>query len=239
MFMDYFLHIPKTAGTSLTRFMDQFYDPSEIFPYQTWDKVLKNYPIDVSQYKLARGHFGYCAHYIFGMQNLNYMTLLRNPVERTLSQYHHMTVDRKHNNWLYDFPYSKIKCMLRKSSWVVSNIQVKHLAYDENILNKEIPHSPERYIFLENYECVDMEALFQKACENLDKCFFVGFFESLHKSVDRLCDLMQWERKELHHENLLKNRPKIEDFKKKVIKKIESLNEWDFKLYDYAKSKFS
>lgn len=236
--MEYFLHIPKTAGTSLTRFLDQYYQHQDIFPHQSWDKVLENWPVDVSNFKLARGHFGYCAHHLFGFDNLNYITILRNPVERTISQFHHMTVDRDKNNWVYKFPYTSIQPMLYQSPWVVSNIQVKYLSFDENVLTIENLNNPDRFIFLENYEPTNMEELFQKACANLDKFFFVGLFEKIAESVDRLCEKMNWERRELKRENVLKNRPAIKNFRKRAISRIEELNEWDFKLYDYVKEKF-
>lgn len=233
--MDYFLHIPKTAGTALTHFIDQFYKPEEIFPYQIWNDTLKNWPIDVSNYKLIRGHFGYCAHYIFGAQNINYFTVIRNPVERTISQYHHMTQDRIYNNWVYNFPYSHIGKLLFKQPWVVSNIQVKHLAYNENIFDMK-PNLP--YIFLENYEEKDMEGLFKKACDNLDKFFFVGIFEKMEQSVDRLCQAMNWPRAKLFRKNVLRNRPAVNNFTRSIIKRIEQVNEWDFKLYDYAVNRY-
>ncbi len=35
-----FLHIPKTAGTSLTAFLDAKFSSQNIFPYQKWPDLL-------------------------------------------------------------------------------------------------------------------------------------------------------------------------------------------------------
>jgi len=234
--MEYFLHIPKTAGSSFTCFLDEYYEKEKIFPFQNWNDFLKKRPSNMPNYELARGHFGYCFHHVFGIEKINFMTILRNPIERTISQYHHMTVDRMNNNWIYEFPYSKIEHMLYKCPWVISNIQVKHLAYDENILEKEIKFP---YIFLENYENKNMEILFEKACFNLNKFIFIGIFEKIEKSIENLCEKMSWTKKQINHVNFLKNRPKVKNFKKRTIKKIEELNEWDLKLYEYAIQKIN
>ena len=38
----YFLHIPKTAGTSLIRILDNHFDHNSILPQQKWDDLLQN-----------------------------------------------------------------------------------------------------------------------------------------------------------------------------------------------------
>jgi hypothetical protein len=237
--VNYFLHIPKTGGTSLTKIIDQFYDNNEILPHKTWNELLANWPLDVSKIKLVRGHFGHGIHHIFGRDNMRYFTTLRNPVERTISQYHHMTVDRIHNNWVYKFPYYKIEKMLYKQPWLISNKQVRHLAVDLDVI-KLNPTLPFYYGVHEEFlKEKEWEKLFKIACENIDKFFFVGFLETFQESLDKLCDLMKWPRQEIIHENKLPNRPETEKMHKNLIKRVKEVNEWDFKLLEYAKEKWA
>jgi len=55
----YFLHIPKTAGTSFIATLESYFDLDSIYPEKVWQKLLKKIPRDFSNYRLLRGHFGY------------------------------------------------------------------------------------------------------------------------------------------------------------------------------------
>ncbi len=94
----YFLHTPKTAGTTVTEYLRQHFEKELILPFQTWNELynyLEKCNGDVgdmqtflNQYRLIAGHFGYgmLRHY-----NANHIvTILRNPVERTISQLCHI-----------------------------------------------------------------------------------------------------------------------------------------------------
>ena len=54
----YFVHVPKTAGTSFIVLLDRFYPADKIFPHQLWREIKH---IDVNcnaQFDLYRGHLG-------------------------------------------------------------------------------------------------------------------------------------------------------------------------------------
>ncbi len=234
--VDYFLHIPKTGGTSFTKMIDPFYKKEEILPYQTWNVFLPEWPIDISNIKLIRGHFGYGIHHIFGRENMRYFTMLRDPVERAISQYHHMTVDRINNNWVHDFPYTDIEQMLEERPWLISNIQMRHLAVDVDVI-KLNPSHPFYYGTHKQFMSSKFsdKDLFEKACSNLKNFYFIGFLEDYRCSLNNLCDKMSWETQKLLHENILEGRPKTSSFSPKILKKIRDLNKWDFKLYRFAR----
>ena len=55
----YFLHIPKTSGTSLKKFLDSKFNEKNIFPVEKWYDLIENNIWDFSNFKFIRGHYGY------------------------------------------------------------------------------------------------------------------------------------------------------------------------------------
>jgi len=234
--LDYFLHIPKTGGTTFTSFLDSHYKSDRIFPYQTWNHYLPNKNIKLKHYALARGHFGYSFRHLFPHENIRYMTMLRNPVERVISQYHHMTVDKKNNNWILDLPYGSLEDMLEKVPEFFFNKQVKHLAIDFNVL-KSVNDKKFLYESCKQMNSVgQISDLYDLACERLEKFYFVGVLEHYEESMQKLCKLMRWSMPhKIQHLNILPNKKPASEYDTKIIDRINELNEYDFKLYDFAK----
>lgn len=86
-----FLHIPKTAGTSLKRFLyhqlpvqDCLLDPPAAYPYE---------PGMLDRFRLVAGHLDYdfVGHYL---RRPFVLTCLRHPVERALSAYYYQRTPR-------------------------------------------------------------------------------------------------------------------------------------------------
>jgi len=61
----YFLHIPKTAGTTLINILDKYFPENKVLLDHDWQTLLTNMPIDFSKYQFVRGHFGYSITRIF------------------------------------------------------------------------------------------------------------------------------------------------------------------------------
>ena len=86
----FFMHIPKTAGTSMRRFLSDQYGESQTCPASDWSELIDlKQPID--SYPLIQGHFNISMRSFFpGRKSL---TLLRNPLDRTLSALRHLKRD--------------------------------------------------------------------------------------------------------------------------------------------------
>lgn len=92
----YFLHIPKTAGTSFTYFLEQLVDKSRIYPLKAWDSEqdfkTRAEGTDWEQYSLISGHYTN-ALVDFLPPDAQIVTILRDPVERLISHFHHLLND--------------------------------------------------------------------------------------------------------------------------------------------------
>src|SRR5688572_13477555 len=83
----FFLHIPKTAGTSLAVLLEHHFDKNDIFPYyltREWPGVSREVFRD-SRY--FRGHFYYDLLTKLLEKPPVTITMLRDPVERFISQF--------------------------------------------------------------------------------------------------------------------------------------------------------
>ena len=88
-----FLHIPKTAGTTLNRIIEWQYNPLSIFtidPYgvRATAERLHELPEERRRrLRMVRGHCYYGLHKLLP-QGATYITMLRDPVKRFLSSYY-------------------------------------------------------------------------------------------------------------------------------------------------------
>jgi hypothetical protein len=84
-----FLHVPKTAGSSIRTLLQQNYPVSESIAFGGDPESIAWYrdlPPEVrSKYRLVHGHFEYGLHE--GIADYTYFTLLRDPVARHFSDY--------------------------------------------------------------------------------------------------------------------------------------------------------
>jgi len=95
-----FLHIPKTAGTTLNEILQQQFEPEQIyFLGPTAQKTIREYQELEAEEKepvrLVSGHTPYGFHeYVAGSST--YFTFLRDPVDRVVSFYHFVRKNEQH-----------------------------------------------------------------------------------------------------------------------------------------------
>lgn len=82
-----FMHIPKTGGTTLRRIIDKQYKPNEI--YRTYKNVVKPQGKMTDQnIRCIQGHDYFGIHKQIN-KPYKYVTMLRDPVERVISNYYY------------------------------------------------------------------------------------------------------------------------------------------------------
>ncbi len=216
-----FVHIPKTAGVSLNHILDQYYKPTETFSVRLGKdrKTFKSLPYEErAKINLLRGHIAFGAHKFLSRPTI-YMTVLRNPIDRTISHYYFVlqeTTQRLHDKAksldLADFVLNEPE---------VQNLQTKMLAGIENI-----------------YQQVDKSTL-KQAKENLNSCAIIGLTERFEDTLALMENVLGWQNiPSVEKRQVTKSRPSISDVPESTIKIIKEYNQLDIELYEYAKKLF-
>ncbi len=86
--MLYYLHIPKSAGTSVRELFKRTYGDRLIEIYRRMDTAYaQELKPRCRPDSVFFGHFSFSMHLRLGDENARYMTILRNPVDRVISWY--------------------------------------------------------------------------------------------------------------------------------------------------------
>lgn len=96
-----FLHLPKTAGMTIRSILEREYSSSCIyniypegkFSAESYKALPKNRRKKI---KLVCGHFKYGLHEQLEVEKYTYFTLVRNPIDRTISQYYYTKHSKHH-----------------------------------------------------------------------------------------------------------------------------------------------
>ena len=244
----YFLHIPKTAGTTLTTIIYNNFDLNSIYPEQVWQKLLLNKPKSFSEYKLIRGHFGHSLRKILPKKPV-YITMIRDPVERTISFYHHMRTDPFTNNWVKEFisKNEDLDSLISdpKKRMVFANEQTRHIGLELDVvsLTESLKSKIEDFFYESSlpFTAPDIadDKLIETAKRNLSEFTFVGLTERFEESLMLLCYTFGWRPiRKVWNQMVLPNRPSRSDFSEKTINTISECTKLDLELYHHARQIF-
>lgn len=261
----YFLHIPKTSGTTLTAYLDAHFQPHEIVGPKVWSQHLTELgPAGRSPFtrsmrgkKLVRGHFGRGVWRELD-ETPSVITMLRDPVEKVISMFHHMSSERRWNNFatpdFYREPYSLDAVMGDERAGILSNHQVRHLGIDIDV--KAIARSGENaYLARLDHEApvtinldplpqftepqIEDGVLFERAWTYLQGITFFGLQEFHQASVLLLADTLGWKPVKVADRLMtIDGRPARNHFDEAVIASILANNALDTELYARARQLF-
>ncbi len=217
-----FLHIPKTAGTTLNRIIEWQYSPLSIYtiePYRfraTVERFKRLSEQRRRRLQVVRGHLFYGIHE-FLPQGATYITMLRDPVTRCLSSYYFILRRPLHP-------------MHRK-------LKDERLGVEEFI--RLTPHRQNlqcRFIAgFENGEICDEQVL-NVAKENLTRSFSViGLCERFEESLMLMAITFGWEVPFYENRKVSKTRPVVET---RLIDLIKEHNRLDVELYEFGTKLF-
>jgi hypothetical protein len=217
-----FLHIPKTAGTTLNRIIEWQYNPVSIFtvdPHRIRATVARFKKVSEQRrrrFRVVRGHLLYGIHE-FLPQGATYITMLREPVARVLSTY----------AFILRRPLHPLHRKLKAGRLGVEDL-IQMTPHRQNLQCRFIsgigigPNCDERVL--------------EVAKENLAREFrVVGLCERFQESLCLMIAAFGWKVPFYTNRKVTKSRPSIEP---NGIDMIREYNRFDLDLYDFASRLF-
>ncbi|MEM7591329.1 MAG: sulfotransferase family 2 domain-containing protein [Cyanobacteria bacterium P01_A01_bin.83] len=233
-----FLHIPKVGGTTVNKIIDRQYKQNTIYRIRTDSRKRIQDCVDEfkvipssekERIKVVMGHMGFGLHDFLPQPSV-YITLLRDPIERTISYYYYVL--RKSNHYLHQkVTYEKMSledCINTGISTELDNSQTRILSASNGDSDSTVPFG----------QC--NEEMLEKAKKNLQEHFIgVGLVESFDKSLLLFKKLLNWNNTFYLKRNVTKSRPLQSDFSQETLNLIKKQNEFDIELYKYASELFN
>jgi hypothetical protein len=236
----FFVHIPKTAGTSMRMFLADQYANQPICPAVDWAGLLNIAPENISGFDLIQGHFGVNLKPLI-RPDAKTLVLLRNPLNRTLSALRHLKRDPNFHALHEHVKDMSVGEILSDPALfeMQSNVQTALLSARSN------PNSILRYLRdgppLKDHQPdpADLEEVVADldiAKQNLEQIDFIGICESLDEFLPGFCRAMGYHPlQSFRRDNGAPDG--LSDFAALAADEIELLkacNKLDLELYDYA-----
>jgi hypothetical protein len=244
----YFLHIPKTAGMSLVSILDNYFDYDSILLERDWYDLITTLPRDFSRYRLIRGHFGYSINRILPKKPI-FMTMLREPVERTISDYEHIARDPMSSELKDFFLKKRLSDFLMDDSmnWRLTNNQIRHIGLDRDVTDRAFfpvktglgMVSPTMSIEYKSDDDPSDEKLFDIAKQRLIEFPFFGITERFYDSMLLFAYTFGFRpNANLNKKNVATNRTRRDDLTETTMDLLLKCTELDRDLYTYGKEIF-
>ncbi|TWA77018.1 sulfotransferase family protein [Azospirillum brasilense] len=229
----YFLHIPKCAGTSFRTWMENNFHRDDIL--SLWDDVnISRIPPSVLRTKKCiSSHSGWWPmDYLENTHRV--VTVLRDPVERTVSSYryilqtsHHMLSDTANRMDILDFfRHPRIRRYM-------ANWQTRHLAFQsiqESTAVQEYDTPVDKEYFVNSYDENSLEI----AKENIRNIDFLGTSKTVNELMHSICHFYGWYPPERLPKFNITQAEFTANTTPEVLDEIRSINLVDQAVYDFA-----
>ncbi len=214
-----FLHIPKTAGSSLQQIIQRQYAPNQMYviakvaetekfttlPEQTRNSV-----------RMLTGHLPFGTHEAFTKGTTEYFTLLREPIDRVISNYYHIFSNQAHHfhQQLHTGKYSLRQLLESGKILNMNNCMIRFLSGDAK----------------RKYDECDPPML-EQALLNLSTFPLVGLQEYFELFLIRLMDRYHWKNPYHFLKRISTARIAVNDADKPTRDCVEHYNKLDIELY--------
>lgn len=244
-----FLHVPKTAGTTLNRIIEAQYSPLRIYTIPGGNRIwsIEHFK-QLSEARRAnlrvlKGHMGFGLHRLIPAPT-TYFTMLREPVDQVASSYYYALSHRGHP--LHRVVVNKkisLQQFIELAPWG-NNLQTKLISgmAMAEINPPQALQAARQGIFLRDDEFpgrdCDEQAL-TEAKKNLRESFsVVGLTERFEESLAWMMIEYGWRVPYYQRFRKSAKRPKRDRFDSQVRRRIEASNSFDLELYDFGRQLF-
>ncbi|MBA3571895.1 MAG: sulfotransferase family 2 domain-containing protein [Pyrinomonadaceae bacterium] len=219
-----FLHIPKTAGTTLNRLIEweypilQMYSIDPVFFIWSNKHLRKLSRERLQNVRMFKGHMLFGLHE-FLPQPASYITVLREPIDRVLSAFYYMRSYKLH----------PLYWKFRRENWTL-----------EDFVNRS-PRTDVHCKILAGaeYEAPCTAEIYAQALANMDRHFsVVGLSERFEESLALMKLRYGWKLESYSSFNVARARPRKHDLPQSTLDLIKEKNSFDVALYDFAAKKF-
>ncbi len=222
-----FLHIPKTGGGTLAPVIQRQFSDHEVQTIDVTPSVeqsireFRELPQEErGKIRCVTGHASFGLHKDL-LGDTEYVTLVRDPVERIISNYYYIRRTPGHRS--YD-------------SVVGQEMSLREFV--ESGVNAQVENGMTRSISGDSYTQPDRTTL-KQAKSNLREHFgVVGITERFDESLVVMKRRYGWKRVGYVKRNVTRSRPTKEDIEDETHHLIESKNQLDLELYEYGVSLF-
>ncbi len=227
-----FLHIPKTAGTTLQAIISRQYPAASIYTIGTDINraIIRFRELPDSErrrFRVVQGHMSFGLH-AFMEPPAVYVTLLREPVSRTFSDYRFVSTNTLHPLYATVKSMSLAEYLQSGLTGQLSNGQTRLLSGDSEASNIGIPT-------LRELGRADLRA----ATENLERHFaVVGLQERFDETLLLMQRRLGWQSPVYVRRNVTPQRGTPSAPPPPQRRMIEAQNQLDIELYRYACDRF-
>ena len=224
-----YLHIPKTGGSTFHTILRRnypgkstynvfasSYDNPEVASFMALGKEQK------AKIRLLKGHMPFGLHESLPNKSA-YITFLRDPIERVISQYYYVKKSETHEHHR-EVHVGKMSISDFVECGIITGMNNGQCRFLTGAVKRR-PYN-------------DSEGLFEEAKLNIDSHFsWVGITERFDESILTLQESIGWQYLPVYiKQNVSKIRKKATQFSNQELDVIRTYNSEDIKIYEYANS---
>lgn len=240
----FFMHIAKTAGSSLNDFLDKKFINNRTITHLEGTQILDG-KFNINDYDFLSGHLRIIRiENILDLSEFTKITILRRPVDQLAS---HLKWVRHISDDVNSKFFKSHKQDIRKLSLKLRNINFSNPndldVFFNNMNDLEInlfDNCQTRYFLPDQVFTKLGKSHLNYAIKTLDKFILVGIMEEYKKFIEILCQIMNWERPiPSKRKNINSNNYGLDLKNKDILKILNSHVKLDNILYNKAYGQFT